>query len=532
VVVAGFTALSRVSGVARVLVVGAVLGATQLGNAYQVTNTLPNLVWYGFLAGSLLPSVLVPMLVRQLDSGGPDRVVEVSRGFLGVATLASLVLGPLAVLGLPLLMRLASLGVDTPATEHQVDMARLLVVLTVPQILLYALVGTAAAVMYSHGRFALASAGPALENVGVIAVLVTSAVAFRDPENLADAPAAQLVLLGAGSTAAVALNAAAQWWGAYRRGVALFPTGGWRDPDVSTVLHRAGLSVLTAGLLACQTLLVVLLASRVTGGVVGLQIALNFYAVAIALIATPIGLALLPQLSRLTRAADVAAYRETFLSGLTSALFLAAPASVGYVLLAGPMAAVVSAGRLSSGSGELMISGGLAALAVGLVGETITFTTTQAAYVVGDVRTPYRCMQIQVVTCAVLCVAAVGFGAGPTLVIALALAFALSVLVGGCLLLARVVKGWPSVGLRLWASGRRIGVGCVVMVPPVLGTSHVAQHLLSGRPGEAAALLGGTLVGVGVFILVQRLLKAPELAWWLSGLRRRGPAAVPVGRAR
>ena len=59
--------LSRVSGVVRVLVVGAVLGPTHLGDAYQVTNTLPNLIWYGFLAGSLVPALLVPVLVRQIE---------------------------------------------------------------------------------------------------------------------------------------------------------------------------------------------------------------------------------------------------------------------------------------------------------------------------------------------------------------------------------------------------------------------------------------------------------------------------------
>lgn len=531
VVVAGFTALSRASGVARVLVVGAVLGPTQLGNAYQVTNTLPNLVWYGFLAGSLVPSVLVPMLVRQLDAGAPNRVAEVSRGFLGLATVAGLVLGPLAILALPLLMGLATIGVNTPSTDHQVEMVRLLVVLTVPQILLYALVGTAAAVMYSHGRFALASVGPALENFGVIAVLLTSALAFSDPANEPGAPVAQLVLLGAGSTAAVGLNAALQWWGAWRRGVSLFPTGGWRDPQVADVVRRAGRSVLTAGLFACQTLLIVLLASRVIGGVVGLQIALNFYAVAIALIATPIGLALLPQLSRLSQAADVAGYRETFLRGLTSALFLAVPASVGYVLLAEPMAAVVSAGRMGSGAGEVMISGALAALAIGLVGQTITFTSTQASYADGDVSTPLRCMRLQALICAVLCAGAVLFRDGPALVGVLALAYALSILAGGFVLLVGIVRGWPSVGSRLRAFALRVAAGALLMAGPVLGTSLLAQHLVPGRPGQLAAVGGGTFVGAATYVVVQRLLRSPELAWWASGLRRRSPVPV-VGAKR
>jgi putative peptidoglycan lipid II flippase len=528
VLVAACTALSRLTGVVRVLTVGAVLGPTQLGNAYQVTNSLPNLVWFGFLAGSLVPSVLVPVLVRHLDSCRKDRVADVSRGFLGVIAACSLVLVPLAVAGLPLLMMVATIGVPAATSQDQLEMARFLVVLTVPQVLLYGLVGTSAAVLYSHGRFALASVGPALENVGVITVLVMAGVLFEHPAGGdARAATAQLVLLGAGSTAAVGLNAALQWWGARRCGVTLYPTGGWRDDDVALILRRAGRSVLTAGLLAFQMLLVVLLASRVTGGVVALQIALNFYAVAVALIATPIGLVVLPELSRLSANGNRAVYESTFVRSLTSALFLAVPATVGYLLLADAMADTVAAGRME-GAGEAMIAGALAALAVGLVGQTVTFTTTQAAYAVGDTRTPLRCMGVQAVTCGILCgVAVVGWD-GPALVSMIALAYAGASLVGGGVLLVRVAGRWSGLATQLSGSLLRIGTGSVVMVVPVAAAARATQAVVPGRVGSALALLVACVAGLVTFVVVERVLRAPELKWWSSGFRRRTAAAEPL----
>ena len=42
----------------------------------------------------------------------------------------------------------------------QVDHARLLILLTAPQVFLYALAGAATAVMNAHRRFALAAAAP------------------------------------------------------------------------------------------------------------------------------------------------------------------------------------------------------------------------------------------------------------------------------------------------------------------------------------------------------------------------------------
>ena len=71
--VAIWTMVSRVTGVARVIVIGAVLGPTFFGNSYQLTNVLPNLIFYGFLAGSLLSSLLVPALVRHIDAGDGAR---------------------------------------------------------------------------------------------------------------------------------------------------------------------------------------------------------------------------------------------------------------------------------------------------------------------------------------------------------------------------------------------------------------------------------------------------------------------------
>ena len=92
-------------------------------------------------------------------------------------------------------------------------------------------------------------------------------------------------------------------------------------------------------------LTLLLLASRVAGGTVALQMALNFYYLPVALVATPVGLALLPRLSRLHRDEDRGPFGEAFVGGLGLALFLAVPAAVGYLLLAGPVAHVVLAGR-------------------------------------------------------------------------------------------------------------------------------------------------------------------------------------------
>jgi peptidoglycan biosynthesis protein MviN/MurJ (putative lipid II flippase) len=194
--VAMWTTLSRVSGFVRVATVAAVLGATFFGNTYQFTNSLPNLVYYGFLAGSLFSSLLVPALVRHIDRGDAGSAERVASGLFGVVGAGMLIALPIAVLVTPELLHLASLGTPSAATMGEVRVGRLLILMLMPQILFYGVIGTATAVQNAYRRFGLPAAAPVLENVGTIAVLLLVRVIFPPVRNFAQVPLAELLLLG------------------------------------------------------------------------------------------------------------------------------------------------------------------------------------------------------------------------------------------------------------------------------------------------------------------------------------------------
>src|SRR5256885_4100624 len=241
VTVAAWTILSRVTGLVKFAVIGAVLGPTFFGNTYQFTNSLPNLLYYGLLAGSLFSALLVPALVRHIDAHDQQSSERVAGGFLGITLVLLLVVAPLAIIAGPQVLRFAALGGGSHAAEAagQMRVGLLLIVMFIPQIFCYGVVGTATAVMNSRQRFALAAAAPAVENLGTIAVLVATAVVYGTRTTLGSVPAGEMVLLGLGTTGAVALHAATQWWGARRAGVLLLPRAGWRDREVRVVIRRA-----------------------------------------------------------------------------------------------------------------------------------------------------------------------------------------------------------------------------------------------------------------------------------------------------
>lgn len=527
-----WTSVSRATGVVRVVMIGAVLGPTFFGNAYQLTNTLPNLVFYGFLAGSLLSSLLVPSLVRHIDAGRPADTARVSGGFLGIAMLALLVVTPLAVVAVPFLLQLAAIGEPTAGLADQVSQTRLLLVLALPQVFLYALIASATAVSYAHRRYTLAAAAPAVENLGVIVVLaVTALVHGTDHGAAGSVPSAEILLLGLGSTAAVAVHAALQWWGARRFGVSIRPRAGWRDPEVRTVISRANRALLQSGMLAAQVLLLLVLASRVAGGTVALQISLNFYHLPLALAAAPVGLALLPRLSRLGDESQDRVFADAFNRAVTLALFLVVPAALGYVVLAGPLAETVAAGQMATATGVAMVAGSLAAISLGLVGETLFVVSTQAAYARGEVGVPLASMALQTGVCLVV--------AAPVLLVdqehvvpLLGGAYAVAATVGGLHLFTRVRARCGPTSHRLAPSLVRITGASLAMAPVAGLAAHVVSGLVDGRAGQIAAVLAGTISGAVVYGLVHLLLRSTELAWLVDGLRsKRGgpPAAVGSG---
>jgi putative peptidoglycan lipid II flippase len=515
--VAVWTLVSRVTGVVKIAVIGAVLGPTFFGNAYQFTNSLPNLLYFGLLAGSLFSSLLVPALVDHVDRGDHAQAARISGGFLGVTLVAMVALVPLAVALGPAALRLAAGSGDGAPPAAQAEVGRYLVLMFLPQLFLYAVVGTASAVMNARRRFALAAAAPAVENVGTIAVLATCAVVFGTSTDVRNVPTGELLLLGLGTTGAVALHAATQWWGARRVGVVLKPRAGWRDPEVRVVVRRALPSMAQAGLMALQVLSLLIIANRVAGGVVAFQIALNFYFLAIALGATPVALSLLPRLARLHADGATDRFRQTLVEGRSLGLFLAIPAAAAYAALSLPLARAVAFGRMDTGTGVTLMAGALAALALAVVGQTAFLIATYACYARKDTRSPLRSMVVQAVTCGALECVALRLH-GTAVLVALGLAYAVSIAVAGLHLSLQLRRDLGGSGRRAGASVVRTAVGAAVMVGPAwLVATHVTGVI--GQPlGSRLAVLAAALTGVVIFVAVQALLRTPELAWLNSGV--------------
>jgi putative peptidoglycan lipid II flippase len=508
-----WTVFSRLAGLAKATTIGAVLGATYLGNTYQAVNALPNLIYYQLLAGSLFASLLVPALVNHVDRGDHRRAQELSRKFFGSVMLFVLVVSVVIIaLGRPF-MHLLTLGVsDHAVAAAEVRVGWLFLLMFTPQIAFYAIAGTGAAVMNAHGRFALAAGAPALESFGMIAVLVTAGAIFGTGVTVLHIGGAHLLLLGLGTTAAVAIHASCQWWGARSSGVTLLPSIGWRDPEVRQLVARIFPTLAFTGLAASQIIAVLVVANRVRGGLVAFQLGLNFFYLPIAVIVWPVGRALLPELARARHEGSDDRFRDELVRAVSLVSFLTIPIGSAYIALASPLAHAITFGKLGSAGGLRIVTLSLATLGLGVMAEPWFILGTYAFYARGDIRTPVLSMGVRVGTSFVLMAIAWILG-GRWLVPLLGMAISGGSLIGAGYMWIRLRRTLPAFGASLARSTARIAAATGVMIMPAFFVASALRRFAHHEAGELLVIAALSLGGLAIYLGVQLAWRAPELAW-------------------
>jgi putative peptidoglycan lipid II flippase len=478
--------VSRITGVGRVIALAAVLGPTYFGNLYQTTNTLPNII-HVMLVGSLVTAILVPAIVRHLDQSDAAGAVRLANGFLGTIVLAGTMVMAICIIGGPYLMSLMTAAVaDAEVRNEQLKLAWPLLILILPQIVFYAIAATAVAVQQAHGKFALPAAAPALENIGTILVMGASAWLYGTGLESQDISLAQLVLIGAGSTGAVALHAAAQWWGAYRLGVSLVPQSGWRNHEVRQVIRLAVPSSGYATLNSLTLFGLFIISSAIPGGAVALQIGLNFFSLPIALGAYPVAAALLPRLTRGFDHENASEVASIYRDSLALANFVALPATLIFVCLSETLARAVSFGEMSSSSGTSLVAAAIGSLGLGIVGESIFVVATAASYARRDAIAPLRAMACRAILAFVGMTFALLATSDVATIWALGLSFSIATLTAAGYLHQRRLRPRVSELLEL---GARVAPDMLASIASVIPGWLVAYTLTEAMPSHYGSII-------------------------------------------
>lgn len=487
---------SRITGLARVVAVASLLGATVLGDLFVAINVLP-LALYDIFAGSTISSVLVPPLVRHLEQGREGRARRLAATALGTVVAGMAVIAVAMVLGRWLLADALTAGVTPALAADARSVAGLLLLLIIPQLALYAAIGVLVAIQHAKRRFLVPSVAPVVENLGLLATVAFAWWRHGTGLEVDTVPLDLIMTLAIGSGLSVLAHALVQLVGATsamgRLGFRIAP----RDPDLVDLVEPARSSFGWSAMIAVrQFVLVVAAAWAGAGGVQALEIAVLVYGLPVAIIGRPIASAALPRLAGWSDEPDrlLAGYRNS----LRLASWLTVPAGAAMIALARPLAELFGQGRFDTPRAMELLGYGLAGLGAGAVAESLFEVARQTMMAITDQgrsirRHLVRSTWLRAATVAVGVPAAVALVDGPALLLVLGL----------------VVSG--------------ADLAALVLVHRALA-SHPAWDRATGsgptrRFGHLPAIVAATVAALTPAVLLDRLL---EPAW--------GPVSV-VGLA-
>jgi len=522
IVVAIGTAMSRLTGLLRVMVFGIIVGQTALADAFDGANNSPNSI-YELLVGGLLAASLVPMFTRFAeddDVESAQTVVSSSLFILVVATVLAIALAPL-VFGLYSLQPSALVDADEFRAAGTM-MARICLI----QIFFYGLSAIGSALLNARRHFFAAAWSPVLSNVITITLLLIIPFTRDGTPDLADISYGSsffwlLTLSATGGVTAMGLVLVP----ALRRAQIPFRFGFTPNFGHPAVRQMVRLSSWTFGYVVTnQVALVVIknLAEPGSGNQDAYSKAFIFFMLPHGLLAISIATTFVPELVRRVRAGDGEGFANWTTSGIRWIALLTIPSSVGIWVLARPIiTSLLEYGNFTSVASE-NTARALMGFSVGLLGFSLYIFCLRGFYAHEDTRTPFLVNLFQNAVNIVLALVLVERHG----VLGLGLAFGLSYLIASIVVLALLHQQfhavrWLAMVSSLWrvvtASGV-MGLGLwrvETLLEPQSGLSRLAELFLT---------VGGGVVAYTVLLLI---LRVPEISDLRSLLPRRG---TDVGR--
>jgi len=503
--------VSRVFGSVRVLVIAAVLGTTYLGNAFQASNSVSN-VLFELLAAGALSAVLVPTFIGFVDRGDRAGAEALSGSLLGVALAAMAVVSVVGVLTAPWIARLIVTAVpDERIAAEQQDLVTFLLRWFVPQVMLYAVGAVTTAVLHSRRRFVAAAVAPIGNTVVMVGFLAAFAWSAGPNPGLQLASVDRWLLAMAGTLGVVAF-VAIPYVALARTGFRLRPRMGWGHQAVRHLVGLSGWATLQYAGFASLNGAAILAGGSVPGGVVAFGVGWFFFLAPFGVVGQPIATAILPELVEALRHNDHAKFAQRVRWAADRITVLLAPITALACGLAVPAMSVAAFGQASGDAGVSVLAAALGSLCVGLVPYALFHLYARAWFALDDSRTP------AVVGAVGAIVGVVGMAVAPIVadgagtVVVLGLAHTAAFVVGAAVLAARlrrrvafailptglwrtaavtaIVATLAWVGARAWNPGDRVASLAAVLV---LGVLAAGTHLGVSQ-----------LVGAGVLDQIRR----------------------------
>jgi len=371
------TALSRVLGFMRDIVIANFFGTAIYAQAFVVAFRIPNLL-RDLIGEGATNSAFVPVLTEELTKRGKDEFFKLAQVILNILFIVLFALTVVGMLASPVIVKLIAPGfsADPEKFAATVSLTRMLF----PFLILVGLWAFAMGVLNSLGCFAAPAFGPCLLNVSMI----LCAIWFGE----------NVLGLASGVLAGGLLQLFIQFPPLYRYGWRLKFTAEFRHAKAK----RIGVLLLPRALGACvyqinvfiSTILASLSNIAGEGAVAALYYANRVWQLPLAIFGIALAQAALPAMSRHVALNDFEKMKDTVFFSLRALFFILIPSSIGLMVLGGPITKVLfERGAFTSYSTAITASA-LFFYSIGLVACGGIKVLVSAFYSMHDTMTPVK----------------------------------------------------------------------------------------------------------------------------------------------
>ncbi len=339
------TLASRFTGLLRVLVLAWVLGFTPLADAFNLANTVPNMV-FDLVLGGVASATFIPVFVERLAVDGERKawqsistVVNASVGVLAITSLLAWFLAPQIIQGFTSMQHGRSLHL-TAQREAAIQLLRWFV----PQIFFYGLIGISTAMLNIRNRFTAGAWTPVVNNVVCIGVLIWFHQVEPSPTVNSVLSTQHLLYLGVGTTFGVALQFLFLLPSLARTDLfRLRLRIDFADPALASI-RRLGawtLAVVVANQVSLYVVLAVAFSLGGSGPVSAYTYGWSFMQMPYAVVVVSVLASLTPQLARFATNQDFVSFTTRLRFGLRQSLVIIIPCALFLVVLGSPLVALL-----------------------------------------------------------------------------------------------------------------------------------------------------------------------------------------------
>ncbi len=380
-----FTLLSRISGLARDIIIARAFGASAMTDAFWVAFRIPNLLRRLFAEGAF-SQAFIPILGEVKETHADTATVRQTIDRVASALFIALsLITILGIVGAPLVVLAMASGMSGEARADEFSAAVWMTRVMFPYIVCMSLVAFASGVLNTWRKFAIPAFTPVLLNLSIIAASLLLSKHLAQP----------IYALAIGVMVGGVAQLSMQWIALSRLGLRPRLGGNvvqtYKDPIVRRVMRQMVPATLGMSVAQISILINTNIATWLTpGSVTWLSFADRLMEFPTALIGVALGTVLLPSLSKAHASQSSDEYSRLLDWGLRLVLLLGLPAALAMILLADAMVSTLFQYGAFSANDVHQTQTAVMAYAVGLIGLLMIKILAPGFYAKQDIKTPVK----------------------------------------------------------------------------------------------------------------------------------------------